>query len=388
MVRLGDVCEIVLGGTPSTKNPEYWGGGIPWLTPGEMRALKSCYVEHTERTLTQAGLAAGSRLCPARSVVLSTRAPIGYVFINLVPMATNQGCKTLVLKQVMLAEYLYYNLLGRTEELNALGTGTTFKELATKSLFNLSIPLPPLSVQREIVARLEKELGEADALAAKFKEIAENADAEFKAELDETFKNVEGEKVRLGDVCGFLTDGDWIESKDQSENGVRLIQTGNVGIGVFKAKESNAHYISEETFERLKCTEIFNGDVLVSRLPSPVGRACIVNGIEGRMITAVDCSIIRFKDVVVKEYFVAYSQTQGYQAAIDVLTTGTTRARISRKNLASIPVPLLPLSVQREIITKLDAARERCDKLKAAAERGLRAAEDLRKAILAEAFEQ
>ena len=154
-VRLGEVCEIVLGGTPSTHNTSFWGGGIPWLTPGEMRKLTSRYVEHTERTLTEAGLAAGSRLCPARSVVLSTRAPIGYVFINTVSMATNQGCKTLVPSAALSPEYLYYNLLGRTDELNALGTGTTFKELATGDLKKLLIPLPPLTIQWRIAAKLD-----------------------------------------------------------------------------------------------------------------------------------------------------------------------------------------------------------------------------------------
>ena len=147
-VRLGDVCEVVLGGTPSTQNASYWGGNIPWLTPGEMRALNSRYVERTARTLTDEGLEAGSRLFPARSVILSTRAPIGYVFINSVPMCTNQGCKTLVPAASLLAEYLYYNLLGRTEELNALGTGTTFKELSTKALSSLSLPLPSLCFLR------------------------------------------------------------------------------------------------------------------------------------------------------------------------------------------------------------------------------------------------
>ena len=193
MVRLGEVCEIVLGGTPSTKNPEYWGGSIPWLTPGDMGKIKGLYVSSTSRTITSKGLDAGSSLFPKASVIVSTRAPIGYVLINALPMCTNQGCKTLVPNSNIVPEYLAYNLIGRNEELNTLGTGTTFKELATGVLKNLSIPLPPLTVQREIVARLEKELGEADKLAAKFKRVAELADDAFKAELDETFKAVEKE---------------------------------------------------------------------------------------------------------------------------------------------------------------------------------------------------
>ncbi len=186
--RLGEVCKVVLGGTPSTQNADYWGGGIPWLTPGEMRAIQGRYVEHTERTLTEAGLEAGSRLFPARSVVLSTRAPIGYVFINTVPMATNQGCKTLVPSTALLPEYLYYNLLGRTAELNALGTGTTFKELATGALKNLTLPLPPLSVQRAIVSRLDAARKRADGIAALARQAAVTAAKLRKSLLKEAFE--------------------------------------------------------------------------------------------------------------------------------------------------------------------------------------------------------
>src|SRR5450759_1569355 len=97
----------------------------------------------------------------------------------------------------------------------------------------------------------------------------------------------------LSEVCTFFNDGNWIESKDQSENGYRLIQTGNVGIGEFKNKSGKERYVSEETFKRLRCTEIFEGDILVSRLPDPVGRTCMVPFLNQKMITAVDCTIIR-----------------------------------------------------------------------------------------------
>ena len=78
----------------------------------------------------------------------------------------------------------------------------------------------------------------------------------------------------LGELGSLFTDGDWIETKDQSPEGIRLVQTGNIGVGVFKDRRDKARWISEETFDRLKCEEIFEGDILVSRLPDPVGRAC------------------------------------------------------------------------------------------------------------------
>ena len=78
---------------------------------------------------------------------------------------------------------------------------------------------------------------------------------------------------KLGEVCDVFTDGDWIETKDQSSAGIRLIQTGNIGEGIFLNKAGKSRFISEQTFKRLNCTEIFPRDLLISRLPDPVGRS-------------------------------------------------------------------------------------------------------------------
>ena len=133
-------------------------------------------------------------------------------------------------------------------------------------------------------------------------------------------------------VSTLIVDGDWIESKDQSPEGIRLIQTGNVGIGEYLDKPSRAKYISEETFKRLNCTELDCGDILVSRLPDPIGRACVVPEYVGRAITAVDCTIIRLNpEKCDTQYFVQYTQSELYQNRLSQFFAGSTRTRISRK---------------------------------------------------------
>ena len=112
--------------------------------------------------------------------------------------------------------------------------------------------------------------------------------------------------MKLKECCTLFTDGNWIETKDQSDLGIRLIQTGNVGKGMFLEKEARAKYISEDTFEALKCTEIYPGDILISRLPDPVGRACIIPERKERMITAVDCSILRVNDDIVNRRYLLH----------------------------------------------------------------------------------
>ena len=155
---------------------------------------------------------------------------------------------------------------------------------------------------------------------------------------------------KLSSLCSTFVDGDWIESKDQSELGVRLIQTGNVGNGFFKDKEDKSRYISEETFDNLHCTEIYPGDILVSRLPDPIGRACIIPQGIGRTITAVDCTIIRLKDIILPDYFIAYTMTPSYAAQINEVTTGTTRRRVSRANLGNILIPCPSIAKQQQFV--------------------------------------
>jgi type I restriction enzyme S subunit len=161
----------------------------------------------------------------------------------------------------------------------------------------------------------------------------------------------------LAQVCDVFADGDWIESKDQSREGIRLIQTGNVGAGAFKDRGEKARYISEATFKRLRCTEIFEGDCLISRLPDPVGRSCLLPDTGERMITAVDCTIARFSaDQVLPEFFNFYSESLDYLSSVDAETTGTTRKRISRSRLGQIGIPVPPLPEQQRIVGILNEA--------------------------------
>ena len=193
----------------------------------------------------------------------------------------------------------------------------------------------------------------------------------------------------LGEVCEVFADGDWVESKDQSSEGIRLIQTGNVGEGVFKDRAEKARYISEVTFKRLRCTEIVEGDCLVSRLPDPVGRSCILPDTGERMITAVDCTILRFNPKqLLPTFFNLYSQSDDYLTTVAKECTGTTRNRISRSNLGLTPIPVPPLAEQQRIVGLLDEAFEGLATAKANAEKNLQNARALFESHLQSVFTQ
>ena len=142
---LGDVCEIVSGATPKSNVDSYWGGEIPWLTPADLSKRDGVEISTTPRKLTAAGLASCSAtLLPAGSVLLSSRAPIGHLAINTVPMATNQGFKSFIPSGSVHARYLYRWLEYRRPMLQDLGTGATFKEISKRVTAAVVIPLPPI----------------------------------------------------------------------------------------------------------------------------------------------------------------------------------------------------------------------------------------------------
>src|SRR3712207_1017210 len=123
MIPLGESCEIVSGATPKSSVPDFWDGDIDWATPADLSVLEGPFIETTSRKLTATGLASCSaKVLPAGSVLLSSRAPIGHVAINTVPMATNQGFKSLIPKPDILdAKYLYHWLRANKAFLQFLG---------------------------------------------------------------------------------------------------------------------------------------------------------------------------------------------------------------------------------------------------------------------------
>ena len=165
--------------------------------------------------------------------------------------------------------------------------------------------------------------------------------------------------MKLGKLCILFTDGDWIESKDQSDSGIRLIQTGNIGNGEFLYKNDKAKYISVDTFKRLNCKEVFPNDILVSRLPEPVGRGCNIPDIGEKMITAVDCTICRINENLVdRKYFCYFLESNAYKTQLEQHVTGTTRKRISRKNLSSVEIDIPEQAKQKEVVYKLDRLKK------------------------------
>ena len=291
------------------------------------------------------------------------------------------------IRTLLLDEWLVYYFLFK--DLKEFVTGLTVPKLNQSQLKNIPIPLPPLITQQKIVAKLDAIFAEIDKATVAVETNANNVEALFQSYLRQVFQNVDKDwrVAELSSVCDVFADGDWIETKDQSESGVRLIQTGNVGFGKFKFRDSKARYVSEETFKRLRCTEIKQGDILVSRLPDPVGRACMIPVLDVKSITAVDCTIIRTKkEIISTEFFNYFCQSPKYFEQVKKNITGATRQRISRSLLGKIVIPIPPLATQLKIVSKLIAISNELEKSSKSYADKISELTTLKQSILQQAF--
>lgn len=183
---------------------------------------------------------------------------------------------------------------------------------------------------------------------------------------------------------GLFIDGDWIESKDLAEEGIRYITTGNVGRGFYK--EQGSGFISEATFQRLNCTDVLPGDILISRLNSPIARACVVPDLKGRVITSVDNVIVRPSSAYDRRFLVYLLSCAPHFFNTENLARGTTMQRISRSALGRIRFAVPDLTEQSEIADHLDREIESIQRLVSTTERSIKLLEEHRAALIATAI--
>lgn len=180
--RLDEVAEIVGGATPKTQIEEYWVGDNYWVTPAELH--KEHYKGATERTISdEAVRKTNVTLLPVGTVLLSSRAPIGKVAITTVPMYCNQGFKNLICSEKLNNEYAFQVLYSKTEYLNSLGTGATFKEISKKTTEAIKIAVPPIELQKQFAEMAKKIQAEKEMI----KTSLESAEQLFASRLDNYF---------------------------------------------------------------------------------------------------------------------------------------------------------------------------------------------------------
>ena len=353
--RISDFATTSSGGTPSRGRLDYFQGNIRWVTTGELR---DSYIKDTNEHISQEAVANSSaKVFPANTLLMAMYgATIGRLGIITNEAATNQACCAIFPDKTVDTKYLFYCLLYDRKNIVEKGCGAGQPNISQDIIKNIEVPYCDITEQQAIATALS----DMDELITNLEKLIEKK----KALKQGTMQALLTGKKRLpgfsGDIhykslsslCEVFADGDWIESKNQSNDGIRLIQTGNVGVGRYLNKTDKQRFISEETFQKLNCLEIFENDVIVSRLPEPAGRACILPPSNKRRITAVDCTVIRFADYN-PALFVAYTQTSEYQNKVRMTLAGSTRQRISRRELGNILVPVFPTKPEQDAIAEI-----------------------------------
>ena len=153
--KIAEIGDVVGGGTPSTSNPDLWGGEIPWISPKDLTGYNSIYISHGENFLTPKGLKSGTKLLPKDTVLFSSRAPIGYIAIASNPICTNQGFKSIICnKDLITPLFLYYYIKANLDYIKLFGTGATFPEISGAAMKKIKIQIPSLPIQQKIASIL------------------------------------------------------------------------------------------------------------------------------------------------------------------------------------------------------------------------------------------
>lgn len=380
-VKIGDIADIIGGGTPSTKDPTNFGDDIPWLTPKDLSGPHDRYIGQGERSLSKKGADnCSAKILPVGTVLLSSRAPIGYVAIAKNPISTNQGFRSLVPKQGVISEFLYYWLRGNKSELERYAAGTTFKELSGRSLSEIPILLPPEQEQRAI-AHILGTLDDKIELNRRTNETLESIaralfkswfidfdpvrakaegrrpfgmDAETAALFPDEFEDSELGEIpkgwivsRLGDFVklegGLSYRGDGLDIE-----GIPLINLGNVN-PVFGYDERGIKHYSGSYKPRnlIKAGEILvaHRDITQSRrvlgtpimVPSSLG--------SGPILFSLDLYAVR-SDQRLPALFIYYTlQRREYRERVEGYATGTTVLSMPRETLLDFKIAVPPRPV-------------------------------------------
>jgi type I restriction enzyme, S subunit len=355
---IDETCTVVNGGTPKTGVAEYWDGAHQWITPAEMGKRATPYVGQTARTITDAGMRNSSaRLLPALSVILSSRAPIGHLVINTVPMTTNQGCKGLIPSEQLDHKFLYYYLGSIVPLLNDLGSGATFKELSGGKLKDVAIPIPAISEQQRIVAILDEAFDGIATAKANAEKNLQNARALFDSHLQFVFTELgkDWKKHRLDDVATIIN-GFAFKSGDFSPAGsIKSIKITNVGVREFVTESDNG--LPDDFSEKFASVAVPKGSIVIALTRTIISGglkvAIVPESYDRSLLNQRVAAIAPAKDGVSISFLFAYLSTQSVKDYVVSHVNTLMQPNLSINDLRAMPIPMPTHQEQEQVTNRL-----------------------------------
>ena len=379
MAKLGEVCTIVSGSTPKTSVTSYWDGNIKWITPAELNE-DTFYIMDSVRHITEEGKEkTGLSYLPTGTVILSSRAPIGKTAIAGCEMCCNQGFKNLICSDAIYNEYLYFFLKSKTDYLNSLGRGATFKEISKSIVESIEIPLPEVNQQKEIAEKFKK----LEQLISLRKQQLAKLDELVKARFVEMFGDpvnnpMNYPKSQLGKVCD-VRDGTH-DSPEYYDVGYPLVTSKNVTGGKIDLSECNL--ISEDDYKKIcERSKVERGDIIMPMIGT-VGKPVIVNA--EPMFAIKNVALIKFTpDSLVTNIYIKTLLESDYfdRAALDKIRGGTQKF-IALGDIRKLEIILPDLKHQQCFSTFVECV----DRQKQTVQQSLEKLELMKKALMQEYF--
>lgn len=349
---LGELTDRIGDGIHST--PNYSKDGGYFFINGNNLISGNIKIFEDTKTVNLEEYKIHKRDLSEKTILLSINGTIGNIAIfNNEKVILGKSACYINLKSIKNLQFIYYilqsNLIQKYFFDNL--TGSTIKNLGLGTISNTQIPLPPLAEQKKIAKALSDTdlwIESTEAFLAKKRLLKKGAMQKLLSPKEDwEVKSIIG---IVNNDRKLFNDGDWVESVHIKSDEIRLLQTGNIGIGKFLNKASKK-YISEESFKQLNCKEVFENDVLICRLAEPAGRCCLMTKIdEKKLIVSVDVSIFRPDENLYDRRFLVYTMcTDEWFNNVIEKVGGTTHKRISRSNLGEIKFSLPPLKTQQEI---------------------------------------
>lgn len=391
-LQLQDIGSIVAGGTPSTKNPNNFGGDVAWITPADLTGYTDKYISKGKRNLSKTGLKNSSAiLLPKGSVLCSSRAPIGYVVIAENEIATNQGFKNIVPNtKIVNSEYLYYFLKGNKDLITSFASGTTFLEVSAKRFSAIPIPVPPLAEQKRIVKKIEEFFGVIDEQVKRLEATHAALVSYRQSILQQAFsgklhKTTDWKKITLQEAVD-INPKTVLPALSDSEM-VSFLPMPAV------QEESLEYAEQKSSFGKVKkgYTKFRDEDVLFAKITPCMenGKGCIVHNLShGIGFGSTEFHVLRcHKDVSPKFIYYFVIRRTFRAEAKNKMSGAVGQQRVPAEFLKEYSFACPSLPEQKAIVKKIENAFAFADKAQATITGALEQAKQLKQSILKRAFE-
>ncbi len=363
--KLGEVCEIITGGTPKTSVKDFYGNEFLWAGPSDLD--QGVFVTKTNKRLSKKGFReSGIRIIPKNSIMMSCIGYIGKVGIANEEMATNQQINTFVPNPKLLdSKYLYYSLIYKTEEFKTNSSQTTLPIINKTKCSNISIPIPPLEIQRKIVERIEKLMAKIDEAKKLRKEAMTDASSLIPSALNKIFeegKKKGWEEKTIGDLCIINPRADIKNLPKDMEISFVPMKAVDEKDGIITIRETRK--LSEVS---KGYTYFANNDVLFAKITPCMenGKSVIARDLKnGIGFGSTEFHVLRTKGEILPELIHYHLRQKSFREEARKRMTGSAgQKRVPKDFLEKSKIILPSLPEQQKIVKYLDSLSEKVRKI-------------------------